>query len=278
MAKSSAKPEILYHFTNLVGLSAILSTRHISLTESNLNIRDGNCGVVWLTSSPDSKNHGLKFDNTIPVELDKTIIRIALLNKPSFKQWDGWSDSKGMDGDYKSSLIASAKAEETYMTWYISETEIPVGDFIKVENTMTSEVISVENSLKSMPEVKTLKANFLNVIDGYIASQSMHLQVLLLNVREAIQRALPDATEKISWEMPTFWKGRNIIHFAAQKNHLGIYPGAEAMKHFAPRLTEYKTSKGAIQFPYKSFGEEQLKLIAEIAEWCGKKWKIRNRK
>lgn len=65
-------------------------------------------------------------------------------------------------------------------------------------------------------------------------------------------------------------QGRNLIHFAAQKNHLGIYPGAAAMEHFAPRLTEYKTSKGAVQFPYKPLGAEQMVLITEIATWCGK--------
>jgi uncharacterized protein YdhG (YjbR/CyaY superfamily) len=108
------------------------------------------------------------------------------------------------------------------------------------------------------------------VIDEYIAKQPENLQVLLLGVRQAIRQALPDATEKISWSMPTFWRGHNLIHFAAQKNHLGVYPGAEAMEHFAPRLAGYKTSKGAVQFPYKAFGEEQLALIAEIAAWCGR--------
>ncbi|MDR1705108.1 MAG: DUF1801 domain-containing protein [Clostridiales bacterium] len=107
-------------------------------------------------------------------------------------------------------------------------------------------------------------------VDTYISCQRSHLQVLLLEVRKTIRAALPDAAEKISWQMPTFWRGRNLIHFAAQKNHLGIYPGAAAMEHFAPKLTGYKTSKGAVQFPYKSFGGEQLKLIAEMAAWCGK--------
>jgi len=39
--------------------------------ESNLNISYCNCGVVWLTTSPDPANHGLKFDSTIPAEMDK---------------------------------------------------------------------------------------------------------------------------------------------------------------------------------------------------------------
>jgi uncharacterized protein YdhG (YjbR/CyaY superfamily) len=77
----------------------------------------------------------------------------------------------------------------------------------------------------------------------------------------------PNAIEKISWQMPTFWRGQNLIHFAAFKKHIGIYPGVEAMEHFAPRLHCYKTSKGAIQFPYQLFGDEQLALISEIAAW-----------
>ena len=107
-----------------------------------------------------------------------------------------------------------------------------------------------------------------NDIDRYIANQPAELQGLIRSVCLAIREVLPDTTEKISWAMPTFWQGRNIIHFAAQKNHLGIYPGVEAMNHFAPFLTGYKTSKGAIQFPYKSFGRSQLELIKEIASWC----------
>ncbi len=107
-------------------------------------------------------------------------------------------------------------------------------------------------------------------IDKYILEQPESIQPLLTVVRQTIRGVLPDATEKTSWQMPTYWHGRNLIHFAAQKSHLGIYPGAAAMEHFAPQLTGYKTSKGAVQFPYKSFGEEQLKLIAEIAVWCGK--------
>ncbi len=108
------------------------------------------------------------------------------------------------------------------------------------------------------------------VIDEYIKSQPELVRSLLLDVCRTIRQAIPDATEKISWSMPTFWRGHNLIHFAAQKNHLGIYPGAEAMEHFAARLAAYKTSKGAVQFPYKSFGAEQLALIAEIAAWCGR--------
>ncbi len=105
-------------------------------------------------------------------------------------------------------------------------------------------------------------------VDAYIAAAPEAAQEVLQNTRKVLQDALPNATEKISWSMPTYWDGHNIIHFAAMKNHLGIYPGAEAVEHFSGRLDEpgYKHSKGAIQFPYKK--EIPYDLIREIAIWC----------
>ena len=105
-------------------------------------------------------------------------------------------------------------------------------------------------------------------VDEYIGAQPHIIQPILRQVRSTIKSAAPDAIEKISWQMPTFWQSQNLIHFAAQKKHVGIYPGTEAMSHFAPRLVRYKMSKGAVQFPYKDFGDEQLALIAEITAWC----------
>ena len=49
--------------------------------------------------------------------------------------------------------------------------------------------------------------------------------------------------------MPTFWKGRNLIHFAAASKHIGLYPGPDAIVAFAERLKGYKTSKGTVQIP-----------------------------
>ena len=104
------------------------------------------------------------------------------------------------------------------------------------------------------------------MIDEYIAAQDEAIQPRLNNIRETIRAAIPDATENISYQMPTYWKGRNIIHFAAFKNHIGLYPGGEAPVVFAERLKGYKTSKGTIQFPLDE--DLPLELIAEIAAWC----------
>ena len=105
-------------------------------------------------------------------------------------------------------------------------------------------------------------------IDEYILSQDEEIRGQLQSVREVIREKLPDATEKISWSMPTYWKEYNIIHFAAQKKHIGLYPGPEAVTHFAERLDQagFKYSKGSIQIPYSD--ELPLDLIAEIAGWC----------
>ena len=107
------------------------------------------------------------------------------------------------------------------------------------------------------------------IIDEYILSQPEKVQEVLIAVRNTISVVLPDAEERISWGMPTWWKNHNLIHFAAQKGHVGIYPGAEGVETFAEELDEkgYKHSKGAIRFPY---GRVDLELIGRVAEWCGR--------
>ena len=103
-------------------------------------------------------------------------------------------------------------------------------------------------------------------IDAYIAMQDAAVQPRLREVRDILRAALPEAEERMSWSMPTFWKGRNIIHFAASKKHLGLYPGGEATAVFADRLTGFDVSKGTIRLPYDK--PLPVALIADIARWC----------
>ncbi len=105
-------------------------------------------------------------------------------------------------------------------------------------------------------------------VDAYIAGQPEETQPYLQEIRHAISKALPDAEERISWSMPTFWKGHNLIQFAGFKKHIGLYPGPEAVEAFADRLEAYKTRKGTIQIPYTR--PLPLELVAEIARWCDK--------
>lgn len=102
-------------------------------------------------------------------------------------------------------------------------------------------------------------------IDEYISAQTEELQPLLQNIRDTIRAAAPEAVEKISYQMPTFWQGKNLIHFAAFKNHIGLYPGGEATYVFAERLKGYKTSKGTIRLP---LGKPiDYELITDIVRW-----------
>lgn len=106
----------------------------------------------------------------------------------------------------------------------------------------------------------------LETIDEYIAAQPEERRGYLAKMREVIAAALPEAQEKLSWQMPTYWKKHNIIQFAAFQKHIGLYPGPAAVEFFADELKEYKTSKGAIQLPYaKPLPEE---LVGRIARWC----------
>lgn len=106
----------------------------------------------------------------------------------------------------------------------------------------------------------------IETIDQYIEEQDESAKPYLNEVRQIIREAIPDAIEKISRSMPTYWKGVNIIHFAASKKHLGLYPGGEATTVFADKLKDYDVSKGTIRLPYnKPLPKEP---IAEIAEWC----------
>ena len=103
-------------------------------------------------------------------------------------------------------------------------------------------------------------------IDEYIESQEEEVKPYLKEIRNIIHKAILDAEERISWSMPTFRKGRNIIHFAAFSHHLGLYPGGEATEVFAEWLADYDCSKGSIRLPYKK--PLTAELISDIAKWC----------
>ena len=75
-------------------------------------------------------------------------------------------------------------------------------------------------------------------VDEYILAQDEGIREQLRSVRTVLRGKLPDATEKIAWSMPTYWKDHNIIHFAAQKKHIGLYPGPEAVEFFGRKLED----------------------------------------
>ncbi|MEO6445162.1 MAG: DUF1801 domain-containing protein [Gemmatimonadaceae bacterium] len=99
-------------------------------------------------------------------------------------------------------------------------------------------------------------------IDEYIAAVPPDVKARLQKLRATIRRAAPQATERISYRIPTFHLNGNLVHFAAFAHHIGFYPGAAGIAAFAEQLAAYKHAKGSVQFPH---GQAlPLKLIAEI--------------
>lgn len=87
------------------------------------------------------------------------------------------------------------------------------------------------------------------MITTYIQAQPEAYQDILYSLYGCIKRLVPDAEERLTYQMPTFFLKGNLVHFALNKNHLGFYPSPSGISKFEAALKPYKTSKGAIQFP-----------------------------
>lgn len=86
-------------------------------------------------------------------------------------------------------------------------------------------------------------------IDEYIATFPEDVQKKLNDIRAVIKSAAPEAQEKISYQMPTFYLAGNLVHFAAFKHHIGFYPAPQGIEEFQQELSAYKGAKGSVQFP-----------------------------
>ena len=86
-------------------------------------------------------------------------------------------------------------------------------------------------------------------IDEYINCFPKETQQKLEELRAAIKLIAPEAEEKISYQMPTFYLNGNLVHFAAYEKHIGFYPTPSGMDKFEQELNAYKRGKGSIQFP-----------------------------
>jgi len=101
--------------------------------------------------------------------------------------------------------------------------------------------------------------------EEYIAGLPEERAAIIKKIRETIRELAPDSTEAIKYGMPTFVLNGNLVHYAAQKNHVGFYPTSSGIQAFKTQLSSYKTSKGAIQFPYDR--EIPYDLIREIVKF-----------
>jgi uncharacterized protein YdhG (YjbR/CyaY superfamily) len=107
-------------------------------------------------------------------------------------------------------------------------------------------------------------------VDDYIASQPEAAQDMLGRVRRAIRKAVPDAEEVISYQIPAYRvHGRVAIYFAGWKRHYSLYPATDSLvAAFEDELSPYKISKGTIRFPLSE--DVPVKLIEDIARFRAK--------
>lgn len=91
----------------------------------------------------------------------------------------------------------------------------------------------------------------MNPIDVYLEDYHGAQRALMDELRSLIQSLAPEATETISYGIPTFKLNGNLVHFGAGKNHVGVYPGADGVALVADELDTLGLvhRKGTIQLP-----------------------------
>ncbi|MBN2149579.1 MAG: DUF1801 domain-containing protein [Anaerolineales bacterium] len=109
------------------------------------------------------------------------------------------------------------------------------------------------------------KAPGFSTFDEYIAIFPPQVQERLQALRAVIRAAAPQAVEKISYQMPTYYLNGNLVHFAAHARHIGFYPAPTGVAAFKEQLAVYKNSKGAVQFPLDQ--PLPLELVRRIVEY-----------
>jgi len=86
-------------------------------------------------------------------------------------------------------------------------------------------------------------------VDEYISAFPPSAQKILKDVRKTIHEAAPQAEDVISYNMPAVKLKGVLVYYAAYEKHIGFYPTASPIEVFKDQLSDYKFSKGAIQFP-----------------------------
>ena len=103
--------------------------------------------------------------------------------------------------------------------------------------------------------------------EDYKKAYSPEIQMRLEEIRHTIKSVVPEAKERISYNMPSFWFHGNLLYYGAFKNHIGFYPASKTVfEKFKDELKIYKQSgKGTVQFPYdKPIPLELIKKIAKL--------------
>jgi uncharacterized protein YdhG (YjbR/CyaY superfamily) len=103
-------------------------------------------------------------------------------------------------------------------------------------------------------------------IDAYLAGVPDQHREVLERLRTQILKAVPEATETISYKIPTFkYRGRALLYFASHKDHCSLYPVTDAMLEAGGgEIGSRLSGKGTVRFK----PEEPLpaRVVSEIAK------------
>jgi len=103
-------------------------------------------------------------------------------------------------------------------------------------------------------------------VENYILKFPEDVQRILKKIRGIIVNIFGKENEVMNYGVPGFKiDTKHFVLYAAFKNHIGIYPYPETIKHFSKELKDYKNSKGGIQFPFDK--EIPYDLINKIVEF-----------
>lgn len=185
----------------------------------------------------------------IPSDIKDLLVKNELydcyLNRPAYQQNDyiGW--------------ILRAKKEETRQ-----KRVNQMMDELKNGNVYMN--MAYKQKSKNGGSIK-MTASRADLIDAYIAQFPEGTKEKLTELRSIIGEIAPEAEERMSYNMPSFYQNGTLVYYAAFKNHIGFYPTSSGITHFEDALKPYKYSKGAIQFKI----EEELpaSLIQRIVEF-----------
>jgi uncharacterized protein YdhG (YjbR/CyaY superfamily) len=106
-------------------------------------------------------------------------------------------------------------------------------------------------------------------VDEYVAGLPPDVRVIMQRLRQAIRDTVPDVGEKISYAMPTFvLDGLPLLHVAAWKKHIGLYPLPELTGSLAAEVAPYRGAKDAMHLPLREPVPYELvgRVVAALVE------------
>ncbi len=88
-------------------------------------------------------------------------------------------------------------------------------------------------------------------VEEYLAGVPEPARSTLKRVRAVIRSVVPaEATEVLSYGIPTFKYKRGLVAFAAFANHCSFFPlGSSVLDSFKEELKGFRVSKGTLHFP-----------------------------